>query len=196
MQDKQLGISSDNSIHPQRFKNDETIAEFLNRIGVSELVPLFESHRIRLDMLPSISDSELKEIGVRSLGHRKLILDAASQEVFTFEASKAKVMEDLYCRRTLVTSLILSLILFLPAAVYSPGDVPMFLGIVVFLWVYMLPSIVAWSKMHVHRWAILLVNIFFGLSLFGWVVCVVLAFKKFDATTAITLGALKRAGVR
>lgn len=43
------------------------------------------------------------------------------------------------------------------------------------LFVHFLPSYIAFSRYHPARWAILLVNIFFGWTLIGWVITVVWA---------------------
>lgn len=52
--------------------------------------------------------------------------------------------------------------------------VGLFIGLVV-LFVHFLPAYVAFSRYHPARWAILLVNIFFGWTLIGWVITLIWA---------------------
>lgn len=47
--------------------------------------------------------------------------------------------------------------------------------LLIVLFVHFLPSYVAFSRFHPARWAILLVNIFFGWTLIGWVITLVWA---------------------
>ena len=47
---------------------------------------------------------------------------------------------------------------------------------------YFLPSIVAFKRNHANKTAILMLNIFLGWSLVGWVISLVWAFKNETAT--------------
>lgn len=51
-------------------------AEFLNSLGLGEYVAAFEENAIDEESLRSLTDSDLKELGVAKLGHRKKILEA------------------------------------------------------------------------------------------------------------------------
>ena len=66
-----------------------TIVEWLSQRGLQEYVPQFEANHITVDSLPSLTDADLKEIGVTSLGHRKTILSAMAED----DAEKEKGIE-------------------------------------------------------------------------------------------------------
>ena len=52
------------------------VTEWLNRLGLGQYAASFEDNAIEIDILPDLTDSDLKEIGVAALGHRKTILKA------------------------------------------------------------------------------------------------------------------------
>ena len=51
-------------------------AQFLNSLGLGEYVAAFEENAIDEESLRSLTDADLKELGVAKLGHRKKILEA------------------------------------------------------------------------------------------------------------------------
>jgi class 3 adenylate cyclase len=56
----------------------QTIERWLSGLGLSQYAAEFERNDIRLDLVPSLTDQDLRELSVHSLGHRKLILKAAA----------------------------------------------------------------------------------------------------------------------
>jgi hypothetical protein len=48
-------------------------------------------------------------------------------------------------------------------------DAPLWMFLVPF--VYMLPAMIAYRRDHMNRASILIVNLFFGWTMIGWVVC-------------------------
>ncbi|MFA3920938.1 ATP-binding protein [Ruegeria hyattellae] len=54
------------------------VAHFLEQLGMSRYARAFIENAIDYEMLPELSDADLKEMGVRALGHRKKIRQAAS----------------------------------------------------------------------------------------------------------------------
>lgn len=50
--------------------------ELLNSLGLGEYIPAFEDNAIDAESILSLSDADLKELGVAKLGHRKKILEA------------------------------------------------------------------------------------------------------------------------
>ena len=50
------------------------IAQWLQRLGLEQYAPAFEANDIDVSLLAQLSDADLKELGVQSLGHRKRIL--------------------------------------------------------------------------------------------------------------------------
>jgi class 3 adenylate cyclase/tetratricopeptide (TPR) repeat protein len=57
------------------------IAQWLQRLGLEQYAPAFAANDIDVSLLAQLSDADLKELGVQSLGHRKRILAAAAQLV-------------------------------------------------------------------------------------------------------------------
>lgn len=55
------------------------VARILNAAGLAEYRKLFEANHIDDFMFAKLSDSDLKDIGIKSLGHRRLILAAIAE---------------------------------------------------------------------------------------------------------------------
>lgn len=47
----------------------------LNGVNLSKLIPLFEKHLVNLEMFFSLTDDDLRTIGVESVNERELILN-------------------------------------------------------------------------------------------------------------------------
>jgi class 3 adenylate cyclase/tetratricopeptide (TPR) repeat protein len=54
----------------------EKITAWLNRLQLGQYAAGFEENAIEFDILPDLTDDDLREIGVNALGHRKTILKA------------------------------------------------------------------------------------------------------------------------
>jgi predicted ATPase/class 3 adenylate cyclase len=54
----------------------EAVAQWLVEIGLEQYVSNFADNDIDVNLLPALTANDLREIGVKSLGHRKKILDA------------------------------------------------------------------------------------------------------------------------
>jgi hypothetical protein len=70
------GSALDADAEPTPVPRMNTIIEFLGSIELLEHLPAFEENHISYDDLAELSNDELKEIGVESLGHRKKLLEA------------------------------------------------------------------------------------------------------------------------
>ena len=57
----------------------KTMLQWLAEIGMERYAPMFEAQRIELDVLPELTDADLKEIGITALGDRKRILHLIAQ---------------------------------------------------------------------------------------------------------------------
>jgi class 3 adenylate cyclase/tetratricopeptide (TPR) repeat protein len=57
--------------------SSETLGEWLAQVGLARLEPTFRDHGIDLDVVPLLTDGELKELGL-TLGDRKRVLSAAA----------------------------------------------------------------------------------------------------------------------
>ena len=51
------------------------ISEFLESLGLGEYADTFEENAIDMEVIPELTDSDLKELGLK-LGHRKKLLKA------------------------------------------------------------------------------------------------------------------------
>lgn len=56
----------------------EQISDFLSALDLSQHVLAFVENDVDMDLLPTLSDADLRELGVDKLGHRKRILAAAA----------------------------------------------------------------------------------------------------------------------
>jgi len=65
------------------------LARFLEDLGLSEYRQSFLENEIGYDLLSSLTDADLRELGVKALGHRKRILQAAARLPDHGEAAKA-----------------------------------------------------------------------------------------------------------
>jgi class 3 adenylate cyclase/tetratricopeptide (TPR) repeat protein len=52
------------------------VTEWLNRLGLGQYAVSFEENAIEIDILPDLTDDDLREMGITALGHRKTILKA------------------------------------------------------------------------------------------------------------------------
>src|SRR5271156_598828 len=54
----------------------QQIADWLGKLGLGQYAQGFAENDINFAVLPHLSDQDLKELGVSSLGHRRLLLRA------------------------------------------------------------------------------------------------------------------------
>ena len=67
------------------------IGQWLLSLGMSQYVDTFEENHITIDDLPDLSDADLKELGVTSMGHRKGILRSAADPASQVDISSTVV---------------------------------------------------------------------------------------------------------
>ena len=173
------------------------IGEFLTSIGLTHLNQLFNSHALTREMLTDLSDADLQSMGISSLGERKRILGAVRQAQ---EDEKAQQAVSIYreSERDGVSSSqglfvaygLASVLIAFGVWSYAGASVGLIAGAVSFvvLWIYFLPTQIAFRKQSEHRWAILIGNIFFGGTVFGWVVLLVFAKRLVSGKAAATIG--------
>jgi hypothetical protein len=56
----------------------QEIADWLDKLGLGQYAQRFAENDISFFILPDLTDQDLEKIGVASLGHRRLLLRAAS----------------------------------------------------------------------------------------------------------------------
>jgi len=57
----------------------QSVEQFLESLAMESHSEAFRDNEVTFDLLPSLSDDDLKELGVQAVGHRRKILDAASK---------------------------------------------------------------------------------------------------------------------
>ena len=68
---------SENLNFDQEIHEADGIKDFLEGLNLSQYANLFHEQDIELDILPTITEEELQGIGVKTLGQRKKIINAA-----------------------------------------------------------------------------------------------------------------------
>ena len=56
----------------------QQVADWLQNLGLSQYTQRFAENDISFAILPHLTDQDLKELGVTSLGHRRQLLLAAA----------------------------------------------------------------------------------------------------------------------
>lgn len=64
-----------------------SIEQWLEKLGLSNYADMFAEHKIGLDILPDLSEADLKDLGI-PLGDRKRLLKAAAQAVLPETSSE------------------------------------------------------------------------------------------------------------
>ena len=57
----------------------QQIADWLEKLGLAQYVQRFVENDINFSILPHLTDQDLKELGVASLGHRRQLLLAIAK---------------------------------------------------------------------------------------------------------------------
>src|SRR4029453_6797438 len=60
-----------------RFMDD--VRTWLSKLGLSQYADAFEHNDVAPDLLTTLTDQDLRELGVQSLGHRKMLLKAIGE---------------------------------------------------------------------------------------------------------------------
>lgn len=179
----------------------DSIDTFLDSIGLSHLGPLMKQHAITPDMLSDLTDADLQSIGVAAIGERKKFLSAV-RHIQEDETAKQAIhisqendrAGQIAKKNWLIGLAITSGIIGVIGASITSSSIGGFLGfsVVTFilLWVYYLPSIIAFENQTEHRWIIFIANCFFGATLFGWVILLVFAKRLVSAKAAATVGVI------
>jgi SAM (Sterile alpha motif) domain-containing protein len=68
----------------------QQIADWLEKLGLGQYVPRFAENDINFAILSDLTDQDLKELGVSSLGHRRQLLRAIA-ELNTVEKGAPKL---------------------------------------------------------------------------------------------------------
>src|SRR5258705_9935532 len=57
----------------------ENIRAWLSKLGLSQYAEAFEHNDVALDLLQTLTDQDLRELGVDSMRHRKMLLSASAE---------------------------------------------------------------------------------------------------------------------
>ena len=72
----------------------QSVAEWLQQLELGRYAEAFEENAIDWEVLPELTDTDLRELGVTTLGHRKKLLKAISA-FLGGESTREKLC---YCR--------------------------------------------------------------------------------------------------
>ena len=62
---------------------DENVAQWLRSLGLTQYEQAFRDNAVDADTLPRLTSGDLKELGVRAVGHRRKLLDAIASRRLT-----------------------------------------------------------------------------------------------------------------
>src|ERR1700688_1324731 len=80
-----VGLTGSNNLfvarglNPQGGAAMQQIADWLEKLGLGQYAPCFVENDISFAILSDLTDQDLKEIGVPSLGHRRQLLRAIAE---------------------------------------------------------------------------------------------------------------------
>ena len=172
-------LNDDDSTHQvagsgikQKSMSHGNIKEWLLSIGLDQYSECFTSNDIEFAQLNSLTDNDLKEIGIDSFGHRKAIIESVSatinkeKELIDSERleklkSKSNKLIGFYFLSTVVLEV------FLISVDVDPG-LCLLAGLGLFI--YFLPTFLAFRNGHKFRWAIFAANLFLGATILVWIV--------------------------
>ncbi len=181
---------------PARLEEVSDTAGLLTFIGLGQYITVFANNHIDVEALAELTDADLVDMGINSVGHRKKILGSVAElmekaQAAAEEAEEAQLMavageSGHRCLQTVFG------IGFLAGFIIGSGffgsiGFGIVLGIVACL--YMAPTIVSFYKGHPHRWAIAIGNVFFASTGVVWIILLVLALNFVNPAAAVTLGA-------
>jgi hypothetical protein len=73
----------------------QQIADWLRRLGLGQYAKAFAENDINFAILPDLTDQDLKELGVASLGHRRQLLRAITELKGSEEGTRKPSTEDI-----------------------------------------------------------------------------------------------------
>jgi len=59
----------------------DDVKAWLSKLGLSQYAEAFEHNDVAPSLLPTLTDQDLRELGVHSLGHRKMLLKAIASSI-------------------------------------------------------------------------------------------------------------------
>ena len=68
----------------------ESVSELLEHLGLGQYNSNFADNHIGQQLLPELTNEDLKDISVHSLGHRKAILQAINALIYLLKAQRAE----------------------------------------------------------------------------------------------------------
>lgn len=143
-----------------------TIKEWLSSMDLDHYYDNFNSNDIKFAQLASLTDDELKDIGINSLGHRKTILQKIA-ETTNLEKEKIESYRQEDSKETFKVLIYIHLILTILAELILNGiyNSPGF-GLIgsAILFIYLLPTFLAFRNGLRYKWVMLGANLFLGLT--------------------------------
>lgn len=170
--------------------SDLRVNDWLNSIGMQEYIGLFALHNIKFEDLLEISDDDMIKLGLKSIGHRKLMLNRIAENRALRTRSESQ-RQFVYIKGFFVVLGGLSAFIIMQFnEVTVANRLLMWVCALLFLAIYFLPTTIAFIKGNEFRWGIFLVNTFFGISFIGWVIALVVSMGLLSAQTGAILAFL------
>ncbi len=181
--------------------NYSEIEQFLKDAGLSHLAPIMEQHSINFNILNSLTDDDLKAMGIEKIGDRKTLVNAIRSKISEEEKAAEEIKNSIDSEAgkkasttltliniisSMVWGIIFANILERPVAAFFIGALLVFF----FTWLYFLPTLIAFKSQTENRWLILFANFFFGATIFGWVLILLYSKRLVSDKEAATLGVI------
>jgi predicted Zn finger-like uncharacterized protein len=162
---------------------------WLNSIGLGEHINAFDINNVYLHNLHSITETDLISMGISSVGHRKLLLNGIEKHVCSNKTTDS-VQQFAYLQLLYFIVLVVAdLIIFNIDATFG-WKLSISFGLMILTYIYFLPTSIAFKKGNEYRWAIFIVNTFFGVSFVGWIIALIVAMGWMSGQTGAVLAVL------
>lgn len=168
----------------------DEIKGFLKEFDLEHYLNNFLENKIQYNQLKNLTEQDLVSIGINALGDRRRI----SEKINNIKAKKhnAEVLKHKESNRFILASIIkysiclVALIAVLACfsdATKQVGVLEIF-KVAILSWfvgfIYLIPSYNAFKNVHRYRWGILLANVFLGVTIFIWFICLFVSYGLFN----------------
>lgn len=160
---------------------EDPVERWLGSIGMVHRAGTFREHRLRMEHLRDLGDSDLREIGIDALGDRKAILDgiealrrqddkASERDAKRLRSERAGRVDSLCLKAALAVTVACAAVCVLSDAKNGLlGGAAVGIVASLAIYSYSLPAVIAFRRGHRHRWVVLVANWLLGLTGVVWV---------------------------
>ena len=165
------------------------ISDWLTSIGMSEYINIFRSNNIDMNNLHAIAENDLVNMGISSIGHRKLLLNEISNHLNSTVKSDS-TQQFVYLQVLYYIVLVIADVIIFNVDASFDWKIAISVGLLILSFIYFLPTTIAFKKGNEYRWGIFIVNTFFGVSFVGWVIALAVAMGWLSGQTGALLAFL------